>query len=352
MAHIFWELHEIPRPYESYINHSDGRVFIMNDDGFGNRKRKVIGRATSETMMHPNELYKYLYPSLWKEYYGEMELPEHELHAGLYALALGIGYKTNLYPILHEVYGPLYGNAIMDYAMYSILERTDTSQLFPDRMAQQVLFSKEVYSDSWFSDLFRKQMTGNANYQFKIRWIKDSVSSGVTKVWLSIDGSNNDCTVSRSDLSEHGNTKSHTNSRIVSYIGAVSAKDGRPVTYFVNNGGMADCKAFQEIAAFLKSTGIEIEGVIIDRGFCTHDVLQTIKECGCPYIVMLKSDNYGHTQMMAEFADTIRWKVPYVVNNKGMFGIADRKQIFGQYPEEAYITCFLTESMVRQDPLP
>ena len=62
MSHIYWELHEIPRPENSYINHSDGRLFLMKDNGLGKMNRRVIGRATSETMMHPNDLYKYLYP--------------------------------------------------------------------------------------------------------------------------------------------------------------------------------------------------------------------------------------------------------------------------------------------------
>ena len=78
MSHIYWELHEIPRPSGSYINHSDGRVFLMTEDGLGKKKRKVIGRATSETMMHPNDLFRYLYPALWSEYYGDRNLPEHE----------------------------------------------------------------------------------------------------------------------------------------------------------------------------------------------------------------------------------------------------------------------------------
>ena len=68
MAHIYWERHEIPRPSDSYINHNDGRVFLMSNDGQGRKKRKVIGHATSETMMHPNELFKFLYPSQWSEW--------------------------------------------------------------------------------------------------------------------------------------------------------------------------------------------------------------------------------------------------------------------------------------------
>ncbi|MDD3662664.1 MAG: hypothetical protein PHT84_02245, partial [Candidatus Pacebacteria bacterium] len=80
-------------------------------------RRKVIGHATSETMMHPNDTFRYLFPNLWNEHYGSGKLPEHILHSGLYALTLGIGHETGLYRILQNVYGPLYGNILMDYAM-------------------------------------------------------------------------------------------------------------------------------------------------------------------------------------------------------------------------------------------
>ena len=251
MSHIYWELHEIPRPSDAYINHSDGRVFLMTEDGLGKKKRKVIGRATSETMMHPNDLFRYLYPSLWSEYYSDRNLPEHELHVGMYALSLGIGYATNLYPILQDVYGPLYSNAIMDYSIYSIMDRTDTTQLFPDRMAREVLFSKEAYSDRWYSDLFSAYLTEDHNHRFRTEWLKECAGRGITKAWISIDGSNNDCEVKCSDLCEKGNAKSHTNSDVVSFIWALDTKTGTPVTYFVNNGGMVDSKAFQKMAAFL-----------------------------------------------------------------------------------------------------
>lgn len=340
MGHIYWELHEIPRPDDSYINHSDGRVFLMSDDGTGNKKRKVIGRATSETTMHPNDLFRYLYPNLWAEYYGDQDIPEHELHVGMYALSLGIGYSINLYPIVQRVYGPLYGNAIIDYAMYSIMDRTDTTQLFPDRMAREVLYSKEAYSDSWYSDLFRAFMSENHNHQFRKEWLKECASRGITKVWISIDGSNNDCNVAGSDLCEKGNAKSHTNSDIVSFIWALDTKAGTPVTYFVNNGGMVDSKAFQKLAAFLAGSGIEIEGVILDRGFCTYDVLRTLDACGYPYVVMLKSDTYGHTKMMEKHASEIKWNVKYVISDNGLFGISEKQQVFGNHSEEAWINLY------------
>lgn len=344
MGHIYWERNEIPIPDKCYINASDGRVFIMNYDANHVRRRTVIGHATSETTMHPNDTFRFLFPSLWKENYGEESLRPYELHAGLYAATLGIGYQTNIYPILHQVYGPLYGNAIMDYSMYSIMDRSDTTQLFPDRMADQVLYSGKTYSDSWYSELFGAKMTPDLNHKFRLEWLQQCAKGGANTVWISIDGSNNDCHVQGSDLAEHGKAKSRSSSRIVSYIWAVSASDGKPVTWYVNDGSVSDSKAFQTVEALLTSCGIKIEGVIIDRGFCSHEVIKTLKEDGRDYILMLKSDTYGHTAMMSQYADTIRWKVPYAINDSGVFGITDRKQVFSQHKDEAYISLYFDAS--------
>ena len=57
MSHIYWELKEIPIPGEAYINTSDGRVFLMNADGSGKKKRRVIGHAATMETLHPNDLF-------------------------------------------------------------------------------------------------------------------------------------------------------------------------------------------------------------------------------------------------------------------------------------------------------
>lgn len=344
MSHIYWERHEIPIPENCYINNSDGRVFIMKRDARNVRKRTVIGHATSDHTMHPNDTFRFLYPSLWQENYGDDSVQPHELHAGLYAATLGIGYKTGLYPILHQVYGPLFGNAIMDYAMYSILSRSDTTQLYTDTMADQVLYADKVYSDSWYSELFSDKMTPDLNHRFRLEWLRQCAKDGDDKVWISIDGSNNDCNVRNSELSDRGKAKSHTPSRIVSYMWAVSASNGRPVTWYVNDGSVSDSKAFHLIEALLKSAGISIEGVIIDRGFCSHDIIRTLQEDGRDYVLMLKADTVGHTAMMTEYAETIRWNVRYAINDSGIFGITDSKQLFSQHKDTAYVSLFYDAS--------
>lgn len=342
MGHVYWELKEIPLPEEAHINQNDGRVFIFMDDGKSVRssKRKTIGRAASSTTMHPNDAFRYLYPNLWKEHYGGDNLLEHVVHSGMYALLLGIGYHTSLYPLLIDAYGPLYANAIMDFSMYSIKEKSDTAQTYEGSMSNQMLFSKKNHSDSWLSDFFKNKMTEEQNCKFRDAWLKRCKEEGVSKVWISIDGSNHNCEAQKCSLSEKGKAKSGKNVKIVSYLYAVSAEDGSPVTYFVNNGGRVDAKALQKMMLSIKGHDIEIEGVILDRGFCTHDVFELLNSLSCPYIVMLKSDTYAHMKMLEEYGETICWKVPYAVDGNGLFGISSKKKLFSGHQEEAYVSLY------------
>ncbi len=105
MGHIYWELHEIPIPEEAYINHSDGRVFLIIRKENHKQERPIIGRAVSDTMMHPNNEYRFRYPELWRQFYGEESLPKRELHVGLYALVLSSAWVSGLYPLLQKEAG-------------------------------------------------------------------------------------------------------------------------------------------------------------------------------------------------------------------------------------------------------
>lgn len=103
---------------------------------------------------------------------------------------------------------------------------------------------------------------------------------------------------------------------------------------------MVDSKAFQEMAVFLSGAGIEIEGVILDRGFCTHDVFRMLPRCGYPYVAMLKSDTYGHARMMEQHAAGIKWNVQHIVSDSGLSGIAEEQKVFGSHPETAWINLY------------
>lgn len=334
MDHVYRERREVDIPFpEAHINHNDGRVYLLDVDGPG--KRTTIGWATGETTMHPNDEFRRRYPERWELEYAKYKDPKgYEIHVGMYGLCLGAAYESGLYSVLCDVYDPKYANMIMDYSMYSILNRSDVSQLYSERMRNEAIFSETVYSDSTLSNYFRDDLSEEMHFAFRDSWIKRCIARGLKKLWLCIDGSNNDCQMNDSDYAEPGENKSHTKKPIVGFIYAVDSATGEPITYFVNPGGVVDSKAFHKIINFIVSYGLEVEGVILDRGFCTYDDLQTLEELKLQYVIMVPNSTKGYKDLLKECSETIFWNPRYIVNSKDIFGISKtNRQIWGTHPE-------------------
>ena len=332
MSRVDRNLPSMPVPEFAFPDRHDGRVFVRHIGQNGKVSKRTIGYMTDSTRgqekMIPNRYFRDFYPELYSKAYPERKVPAHEMSVGMYALTLGIATKTGLYEDLRNIYGTQYVNAILDYAMFCVQHQSNVTQVFERAMARNVLFSDKLRSDSWYSDFFSKKVSEDQHHAFRIRRIQRLAAAGLKKVWLSIDGSNNDCEARQSELAQFGFPKSHNNSKtIVGYMYAVDAATGEPVTYFTYNGSVPDCQAFQKISVFLNSFHIEIEGVILDRGFAVPAVFDSIESYGWKYVIMLPSDAYAHRQMMQEHADEIRWHSDYLLDS-AMFGTADTKQLF------------------------
>ncbi len=343
MGIIYRNKKPIPIPPNGRINKYDKCVSRYYRASDGSRRRNVIGVMVDENTMLPNDNFRKFYPKLWDEYYGEDTPSQRLIRTGMYALCLGIGEKTTIYKILQDSFGPHYANAIMDFAMYSIHDRTNVAQLMSESMIEQMLFSIKRHSDSWYSTFFSKDMSLDAAHKFRTQWLDyHKEHNKLESVWLCIDGSNNDNAVKNSDLSEVGHAKSHRETEIVSYMWAVDARDGRPITYFVNNGSMPDCKAVDEVIKFLGSSHVSIKGVILDRGFVSQDVLRVLKERNLDYIIMLKSNNYGYTDMLSRHAKNVMWKATMAVDDDALFGTIDNAKIFASSEEESCVALYFS----------
>ena len=335
MSHIYRDLEEIPVP-EFALVCSNGRVITVRDTGNGKREQRVIGRATSETTMHPNSAFKVTYPELWREYYGEKSLKTGMVSTGLYGLFLSVVYKCTLYQRLRKSFGTFKTNAILDYAMFCNHEGTVSTYLMSDFTRDKLVFSEKRYGDSFYSDFFNNDIDYDSIHHFKIDMLNNYQKDGCKSVWLCIDGSNNDCNVQNSKIAENGNSKSHNAVKVYSYIWAVTS-DGRPVTYILNNGSKVDSKAFEDIQRLLASSNIQIEGVILDRGFATEACLKLIRESDYKYIVMLPSNTFAYKNMFEQYAREIFWNFDYAINRKGIFGTTQRGKVFASGEEEACI---------------
>lgn len=341
MSRIYRNLPEIPIPAEARINHYDGRVSVYYSTE-GRRRRTAIGIATGEHTMHANDNFKFLFPELWNKHYGEQHAPAPQIHAGLYALTLAIGEVNGLYGDLQESFGPQTANAMLDYAMYCIRHRGNASGLFEREMADQMRFNHDLWSDSLYSQLFDEQLTDAAVHKFRTLWADRCAALGTTDVWLCIDASNNDCADEDSELAEFEQAESQGDTQVVSYIWAVNAKDGKPVTWFVNPGGMPDGKAIREAVQFLDASDIKVKGLILDRGFASQEIFDLAGSCGMDYVAMLKDNSNGCAELMKKFAHKIRWSMEHIIDPAPIFGVADSVKVFGQSPEKSCVGLFFS----------
>ena len=338
---IYWELHEIPRPTNSYVGKTDGRVYILANPNlpFDKNKRIIIGRASGKFNMYPNDNFKFRFPALWEEYYGT-KVKHHVINSGMYALTLGIGYRNFLYPLLVDAIGEYYANFIMDFSMYSIQNKSNVALNFQDAMEKQVCFSKKAFSGTKISDVLKNDINENQTMNFRNIWMDKCSERGVKKVWISIDGSNNDCNAKKCKIAKIGHAKSNNNNPVVSYMYAVNAEDGMPITYIEYEGNTVDCKAFMKIINMLDNHNIGVEGFILDRGFATSSVLELLKELDYQYIIMLKSNSLGNKEMVEKYGTNIQWEGKYVLNGDLLCGHTEEQQIFANSKEKAFINLY------------
>ena len=349
MATVNRNVKDMEVPSFAYKDRYDSRVFVLSKDEEGKLHKKTIGYMTDSTEGHermvPNQYFIEKYQNLYQQAYPETKIPFHEMSIGVYALTLGVATKTELYGILTENYGPVYTNSILDYAMFSILYRSSVTQIFEKTMLKSVLFSDKVHTDNWYSDFFSNKLNEDSHHQFRIKWIEHLKKNGLKNVWLAIDGSNNDCEARRSFLAEYGFPKSHNqNKTVVGYMYVVDASTGRPVTYFVYEGSVPDSQAFMKVSVFLKSFSLNIEGVILDRGFAVEPVFKEIERNHWKYAVMLPSDVKGHKTMLSEHGNEIRWKSAFALEDAALFGIRDRTTLFASHNRESDICLFFDGS--------
>ncbi len=335
----------VPIPSEANHPKKNGRrVFIttkkeyLPDKHYNQDTRISIGISISETEMHPNDSYKVLFPQEFNEHVPyEKKLPEFIKIIGPYAAFLAIGQHTELYPVMIKSFGPQNANMIMDYGVYSIMTHTNVAKDFQNTMGKHLLFSKKVYGDSWLSDFFKNKMTDEQGRLFRENWIQHCKDAGITSAWICIDGSNDDCDAENMYEAEPGHDKSGNKGPIVSYMWAVSAKDGTPITYLPYRGSRVDSVALKEMVAYLSTYGIETEGVILDRGFWNQDDVDCLNEAKLDFIIMMKS-GHGFDQMLDRHGATLRSEpVQHMLNASGEYGIVDRVNVFKNSGGQLYV---------------
>ena len=298
----------MPVPSFAYPDRHDGRVFVRRRSVSGKLSKRTIGYLTDSTpgeeKMVPNRYFHELYPDLFSEAYPGKPLPEREISAGMYALTLGIATETGLYEDLRNIYGAEDVNAILDFAMFSILHPGSSPQEFEKAMEREAVFSGRLRSGSWYSAFFTKRISEDQNHALRIRRMEHLTAAGLRKVWLS------------------AGAPGSGSGAAARCIYALDAATGRPATYFPCSGSVPDSQSFEKIYVFLRSFHVEIEGAVLDSRFALPEVLSLVRDRGLKYVIALPGDCPAHLQMLKEHAADIRWRSGCLLEDGDVSGTA------------------------------
>ena len=289
--------------------------------------------------MVPNDNFMELFKDVWVKEYGYADIKPIELRFGMYAATKAIVLDCQLRELMNKAFGSKKTDKLLDYAMYSILYPSDISSQYESRMSDQVLFSGKLYSDSTYSLLFEKEIKNDEITYFKKIWALHCKEKGITKVWLCIDGSYEDCKCKGVELAKKGKAKSKKNTNIISFTYAVT-DTGFPVTFKLYRGGLVDAKAMKDIINFLKECGIEIEGVILDRGYCDTKAIKYLDENGIKYIIMIKGEPEGYKQAADENKTVIKNNARHLVRKTHLYAAQKEVQLFKDYEKKDHVTIF------------
>ena len=330
---ILKNITEMPTPDWAYIT-ADGRV-IHRYRKDGKRHNVAIGKVVDKLtpdgrpMMAPNDNMRRLYSDEFERHYGEGSSNTNHVSAGIFAVHLRVCAGLGLYQCVQRSFGGSDGNALMDLAMMSFTKRSSAAYMIDDFADSNMHYSLGRISSSSVSRLLSGKVSENQIHDFKVNWVNEYKKiCPKSKVWLSVDGSNNDSKMVGSALAAHGKSKSGNSSKIIGQIWAVDAETGMPVTWFVNEGNVPDSVSFERIITFLGQHDIEVEGVLLDRGFATEAIMTLIKSLGLEYVIMLKEDCNGFKEMFERHSSAIRRVMVHRIGNGGIYGIVGEAKVF------------------------
>ena len=330
---IFYNIPEMPVPAWASVT-SDGRVFHRYYEG-GKRRKVVLGKLVDKVstngalMMAPNENMRRLYSDEFEQCYGAGSSASNRVITGLYAANLRVCAAIGLYQCVQRSFGTADGNILMDLAMMAFAKRSSAVYLIDDFVEAHMHYSLNKVSSSSVSKMLTKRISSSQIQDFKVSWINEyQRNNDLKEVWLSIDGSNSDCKTVGSALAAHDKSKTGNSTMIIGQIWAVDVSTGVPVTWFVNEGNVPDCVAFERIMTFLGEHDLGVKGVLLDRGFASEAIMSLISSYGLEYIIMLKDDCNGFSEMFKHHCDDIRRVVSRRIMNGGLYGITGEVKVF------------------------
>lgn len=305
---------------------------------YNNDARRQIGKTleADRTRMYPNDNYKELFPDAYNESLGSNPSPSWQ-SIGLYTVIKHVANQLPLYDTLYKAFGKEDADLILDYAMYSIAYESSVSQHFEKEMSDKALFSEKLRSDSYLSGFFKSNLPQERIDMFLDLWAPAIIKhKGIKKVYANVDGSNDDCDSASSDMAERGHSKSGKNKNIVNIMYVV-APDGTPISFIQYRGSVVDSVAMQWVIKYAENLHLKLQGFCIDRGFCSKEIADYIKQAKFNFVMMLTDNVASYTDAVAEIGGDIRNNVEKWLFDNALFADTVKKPLFKKDKDDSYI---------------
>ena len=300
--------------------------------------RRMIGKTleASRTHMYPNDNYREIFPEDYQALLKKRPSPSSQ-SIGMYLILKNIVETLPLYDTLDEVFGREDTNLILDYAMYQIISESAVSQHYEVTLKDKAIFSESLRSDSYLSTFFKQKIDDDKIALFHELWAPRIIAfKGIKKAYLNVDGTNIDCEAEGVTLREIGYDKSGEGTTIVGVMYVV-APDGTPLYYIQYRGSIIDSVAVKAVLLFFKHLKVKIAGFCADRGFCTKDDTDLLRNMKVGFVLMMTSKPEGFITAKNELRDTIRNNIDKWIEGSELFGDRTKCRLFKTDTVDSYL---------------
>ena len=140
-------------------------------------------------------------------------------------------------------------------------------------------------------------------------------------------------------MAEKGHAKSGKNKNIINVMYTV-APDGTPISFIQYRGSVVDSVAMQWVIKYAEKLKLKLQGFCIDRGFCSKEIADYIKQANYNFVMMLTDNVDSYTDAVAEIGGDIRNNVDKWLFDNELFADTVEKPLFKKDKDNSYIHIF------------
>lgn len=347
-SHVLFEKHKNSDcPIIKYVIEAP----YNREKGFPQPKRVTIGHqcADDPAKMHPTTQYQKIFPKQWENLMFESNTPPVK-RIGVFTLLQAINQKTGLLNLLTQIYGVQSAYALLEQALYPLLyPNKDTFQELQalltswPPLGNEVLFAagfehqdsdaktktdSKQKSESALPALFFQNLTKDQESLFCKTWAASCLGTGLKKVWLCVDGSNQDWSHSGVKLMENDHLNNpDLKPEPISFACALN-EEGKPVFYDVFEGGLTNSKALLRTVHHLEDLGFFLEGILVTRGVCTPALLELFSSLALPCLILVNDPPASCKEQWIESGKAMKMNLDYLIPFTTLFGMQMEMPVF------------------------